>query len=476
MLDGRVTVDALLLQRPSARGAVAVTVAAAQPAWVYVFGPFKLDPSRGRLTYGTEVVPLPYRLFELLMTLVRANGCIVSREALYAQIWPEGGVADSSLSQHIYMLRRALGERAGDRLYIATIHDRGFRFVAPISIEDATQNFYPVIDQCQPNEEDVTPSLTVIHDYSRAFRSLERGTANCLSTAVQYFESALRNDPNYVPCLVGLARAHLLLAQHGYSSGHNEFPKAKDVIIKALQLDPTCAAAHAVNSNIMLFCDWNWRDAKRELDAAVQLDPKHATVRASAIWVFAWIGQHEKALAEVEHAVVAEPSSPHLQLLLGRALIDRGDYQGAIDHLSDLIETYPDHAATARRYRAEALISSGQPANAVLDLSLLPQDRAEDLAFRLPLLALAHAKNGDAEKAHDVYDVLVAMEKTDYIPAGNLVPIALAVGRRGQALEHFEKALNRREPGLPLLRFSPWLTNIRLSDPFKSLLNEMDAG
>lgn len=453
-----------------------MTAAVTQPAWVYVFGPFKLDASRGRLTYGSEVVPLPYRLFELLMTLVRANGCIVSREALYSQIWPDGGVADSSLSQHIYMLRRALGERAGDRLYIATIHDRGFRFVAPISIEDAGQSIDPLPDRSQPHQEAVTPSLTVIHDYSRAFRSLECGTAHHLSTAVQYFESALRNDPNYVPSLVGLARAHLLLAQHGYSSGHNEFPRAKDAIIKALQLDPVCPAAHAVNSNIMLFCDWNWRDAKRELDTAVQLDPKHATVRASAIWLFDWIGQHEKALAEIEHAVVAEPSSPHLQVLLGRALIDGGDYQGAIDHFSDLIETYADHAATARRYRAEALILNGVPADAILDLSLLPQDRAEDLAFRLPLLALAHAQSGDVEKAQDVYDVLLAMRKTDYVPAGNLVAIALAVGRRGQALEHFEKALKRREPALPLLRFSPWLKSIRQSDPFKALSAEMDAG
>src|SRR5579863_3359475 len=170
MLDGRVTVDALLLPRPNVRGGIAVTAAVSQPAWVYVFGPFKLDPSRGRLTYGTEVVPLPYRLFELLLTLVRANGCIVSREALYSQIWPAGGVAGSSLSQHIYMLRRALGERAGDRLYIATIHDRGFRFVAPISIEDAAGSFDSVIDRNQPHEETVTPSLSVIHDYSRAFR------------------------------------------------------------------------------------------------------------------------------------------------------------------------------------------------------------------------------------------------------------------------------------------------------------------
>lgn len=450
-----------------------MTAAQAQPAWVYAFGPFKLDPSRGRLTYGTEVVPLPYRLFELLLALVRANGCIVSREALYALIWPEGGVADSNLSQHIYMLRRALGERAGDRLYIATIHDRGFRFVAPVSIEDPNQTVEPAPKRPEPLERVIHPSLPLIHEYSRGFRSLECGTATHLSAAVGHFESALRNDPSHVLSYVGLARAHLLLAQHGYAPPQNEFPKAKDAIIKALQLDPACAPAHAVLSNVILFCDWNWRDAKRALDSAVQLDPRHATVRASAVWLFTWIGQRDKALAEIERAVTIEPASAWLQLLLARALMTAGDYQAAIEHLSDFVETHPEQASTARRYRAEAQLLLGRSADAILDLSLLQQDRAEDLAFRLPLLALAHAKNGDADRAQEVYDVLVAMKKTDYVPSTNLVPVALGIGRRGQALEHFEKALNSREPVLPLLRFSPWVTNIRQSDLFKSLLTEM---
>ncbi len=46
----------------------------ADSPWVYVFGPFRLDPARGLLTYGSEIVPLPRRLFELLQALIEANG------------------------------------------------------------------------------------------------------------------------------------------------------------------------------------------------------------------------------------------------------------------------------------------------------------------------------------------------------------------------------------------------------------------
>jgi DNA-binding winged helix-turn-helix (wHTH) protein len=448
-----------------------VPSALVQSPWVYVFGPFRLDPARRMLVYGSEVVPLPQRLLELLLVLVRANGAIVSRETLYSLIWPEGGVADSNLSQHIYMLRRALGERAGDRLYIATIHDQGFRFVAPISVVHPAQDLTSAVaDRGEPPGERFAPSLRIIHAYSRGCRLLECGMARHLNAAAEHFGLIVRNDPEYAPGLIGLARAHLLLAQNGYSPASYEFPKAKDAIIRALQLDPTSAVAHAVLSNITLFCDWNWREAKRELDTAVRLDSKDITVRASAVWLLAWIGQPGKALLEMQRAVMTEPASPGLHFLLGRVLIDTGDYKGAIEHLSDVMETVPDHSRTARLYRAEALLLAGQPADAILDLLFLPQDRAEDLAFRVPLLALAYATNGDTERAQEAYDALISMKHTDHIAFSNLIPIALALGLRSQALDHLERALELREPKLPLLRHSPWLNSIRRSDLFKSLL------
>ena len=75
--------------------------------------------------------------------------------------------------------------------------------------------------------------------------------------------------------------------------------------------------------------------------------------------------------------------------------------------VSDL--NLPLDFAIARRHRAQAFILNGQPAEAIADLALLPHDRAEDVALRLPLLGRAYADCGDNERA----DGLINRAKSD---------------------------------------------------------------
>ena len=99
---------------------------------VYRFGSFRLDVGAQRLTYDGEDVPLSDRLFRIMVSLVRANGAVVSRDCLYGLVWPNGEVPENNLSQHIYLLRCRLAEFDADRIYIGTVHKKGFRFVPPV--------------------------------------------------------------------------------------------------------------------------------------------------------------------------------------------------------------------------------------------------------------------------------------------------------------------------------------------------------
>src|ERR1700727_2768300 len=114
-------------------------MAAAAP-WLYVFGSFRLDPMRGLLHFGSEIVPLPGRLLQLLLALIAANGNVVEKDTLALALWPDGDATDGNLSQHMYMLRKILGERARDRSYVMTVHGKGYRFAAPVSIVSAEES------------------------------------------------------------------------------------------------------------------------------------------------------------------------------------------------------------------------------------------------------------------------------------------------------------------------------------------------
>jgi DNA-binding winged helix-turn-helix (wHTH) protein/TolB-like protein/Tfp pilus assembly protein PilF len=106
-----------------------------KPLCVYEFGPFQLNASEG-LLLGADgnVVPLMPKIFDTLLALVEQAGHVVNKNDLMQQLWPDAFVEESSLTQNISLLRRALAENDGQQQYIETIPKRGYRFVAPIRV------------------------------------------------------------------------------------------------------------------------------------------------------------------------------------------------------------------------------------------------------------------------------------------------------------------------------------------------------
>jgi len=80
--------------------------------------------------------------------------------------------------------------------------------------------------------------------------------------ANQYFEQAIKTDPNYAMAYVGLARTYHWLAS---SIGPEElYADSKTAALKALQIDDTVAEAHAALAFILYSHEWDWAGAGRE--------------------------------------------------------------------------------------------------------------------------------------------------------------------------------------------------------------------
>jgi predicted ATPase/DNA-binding winged helix-turn-helix (wHTH) protein/Tfp pilus assembly protein PilF len=114
------------------------------PAWS--FGSFRLDPTRGGLWRGEALLPLPPKPLAVLVYLVRHAGQVVSKEALLEAIWPDTMVVEGVLKTCLAQIRQALGESARAPRYIATVHRRGYRFVAPVQdVQHPTRLSQPLI-------------------------------------------------------------------------------------------------------------------------------------------------------------------------------------------------------------------------------------------------------------------------------------------------------------------------------------------
>jgi len=99
------------------------------------FGQFRLFPTQRLLTEAGKPVHLGSRAFDVLTALIRRAGELVSKDELMATVWPNTFVAPANLAVHISALRRALGDGRGGKRYVVNIPGRGYRFVAPVTVE-----------------------------------------------------------------------------------------------------------------------------------------------------------------------------------------------------------------------------------------------------------------------------------------------------------------------------------------------------
>jgi DNA-binding winged helix-turn-helix (wHTH) protein len=73
-------------------------------------------------------VPVQPKAFDTLLALVQNSGRVVTKDELMKLIWPDAFVEDSNLTQNIFVLRKTLGETAGEHRFIVTVPGRGYRF------------------------------------------------------------------------------------------------------------------------------------------------------------------------------------------------------------------------------------------------------------------------------------------------------------------------------------------------------------
>ncbi|HEY8752011.1 MAG TPA: winged helix-turn-helix domain-containing protein, partial [Tepidisphaeraceae bacterium] len=104
----------------------------AVPAHVIRFRNFELDTAHFELREAGERIAVEPQVFDLLVFLARNANRTVTREEIFAAIWGKRIVSDSALSSQIKAARRAVGDDGVSQHTIATLHGRGFRFVAAI--------------------------------------------------------------------------------------------------------------------------------------------------------------------------------------------------------------------------------------------------------------------------------------------------------------------------------------------------------
>ena len=117
------------------------------------FGVFEVDLRAGELRKKGIRIRLQGQPFLLLVTLLKQQGEVITREELRGTLWPEGTFIDfdHSLGTAVNKLREVLGDSAANPRFIETLPRRGYRFIAPIEAVGEVKT--RVVSEAPPEEQ-----------------------------------------------------------------------------------------------------------------------------------------------------------------------------------------------------------------------------------------------------------------------------------------------------------------------------------
>ena len=103
----------------------------------YDFDNFRLEVETRRILKDGVQLMLSPKAFQILHILVERAGETIEKDELYNRLWADSFVEEGNLTQHIYLLRKNLGQSPSGQSYIETVARHGYRFTAEVKTVQA---------------------------------------------------------------------------------------------------------------------------------------------------------------------------------------------------------------------------------------------------------------------------------------------------------------------------------------------------
>ena len=296
--------------------------------------------------------------------------------------------------------------------------------------------------------------------------------------SIEYFEQAIRHDPDYAPAHSGLASAYALLAIAPFDvlPPHQAMPRAEAAAKRSLELDASLPEAHTALALVHHHYRWSWKEAESSYQRAIELNPSNAAAHLWYSWLLLALGRNDEAVQEIEKTLaIVQETDPRRMVTVhttrAAAYYLARQYRLAIEEAEKALELNPNHFMVHYVLgRAYALMDMN--AKAMKQLKPKGYSRGE-----VPLLdaalGLAYAVDGKREQTTKALEALKALAKKRYVPATYFGMLYGGLGDKKQALEWLEKAYEERADGLLWLNVDPMLDGMRALPQFKDLVSRI---
>jgi TolB-like protein/DNA-binding winged helix-turn-helix (wHTH) protein/Tfp pilus assembly protein PilF len=319
-----------------------------------------------------------------------------------------------------------------------------------------------------PRRTDVDPEAYEAYLKGRYYWNKRTGEG--LQKALTYFQQAINEDPAYGAAYSGLADCNSGLAWHGFMSPAEALPKAKAAALKAIEIDPQSAEAHA-SLGLVLNHTWDWAESTIEFKRALQLDPRYANAHHWYGNNLSVLGRHDEALVEAKQALELDPLNLMIGTWVGLRYYLARKYELAIERGHSTAELDANFAPV------QLLLGETHVQMGLNEEGLAELQTAAGLSGNSPLylaqVAVAHASAGRKAQTLQIVSQLQALSSERYVSPYGLAQIYAALNDKEQTFKWLQTAYDDRAVWMSYLAVDPVFDGVRSDQRFQEVLRRM---
>lgn len=130
----------------------------------------------------------------------------------------------------------------------------------------------------------------------------------------ELFQQAIQYDPSFARAYSGLADYYGVKAGEGGLPAEEGWRKSEEASRKALALDDRLAEAHCSLASKMMFYDWNWTGAEREIKRGLELDTHYEVLHNLYSHLLSYTGRFDQSIDEAHRAQELDPLAQRFAL------------------------------------------------------------------------------------------------------------------------------------------------------------------
>lgn len=295
-------------------------------------------------------------------------------------------------------------------------------------------------EEKQRIEKKPTKNLDAYNFYLLGKFYINQNFEESLKEGIKCFEHAIKLDPEYAMAYIGLAQCYQFLVRYSGMTNEEGYPKAKQAVLKAIELDESLGEAYSTLGLIKIVFDRDIYGPEQEFQKAIKLSPNSAEVCSSYAQYLRWLGRYDDGVIIAKRAAELDPLTPLTKFWLGAIYFYAGRYDESIDYFKKMLALDSNYVHTYS-YLAYNYTLKGSYSNAIYyaDKALSFEEIWSSPLYLSPL-GWVYGKAGEINKAKEILTQVEKLRVNMNSDLTNIALIYVGLGEREKAFDLLFKA------------------------------------